>query len=100
VSQILLVLAAWLAAAAGFTALALAMDRHHEDVFGRGKAPGAARRWLRAGGSAGLLASLLASLAARGPAQGWVLWLGVLTAAALAVVLALSYGPAALHNRR
>ncbi|WP_298924483.1 DUF3325 family protein [uncultured Ramlibacter sp.] len=92
-SHAALVLFAWLAAACGFAALALAMDRHHEDAFGRGRTPGAARRWLRAGGSAGLLVSLLASLAVQGPTQGWVLWLGVLTAAALAVVLALSYGP-------
>ena len=39
----------------------------------------------------GLLLALAACLLERGPAQGWVLWLGVLTAAALAQMLALSY---------
>jgi hypothetical protein len=74
----------------GFTALALAMDRHHRDSYGGEPAP---RRvaWLRVLGTAGLLASLLASLQRQGATQGWVLWCGVLTAAALAVVLGQCY---------
>lgn len=88
----------WLAASCvaafgGFTALALAMDRHFEDLFGRGKTlSGTRRNGLRAAGAAALVLSLQASLASHGSAQGWVVWLGILTAAALAVVLLLSYG--------
>ena len=81
------------AAFAGFAALALAMDRHFEDLLGRGRKPGKLRPCLRAGGALGLAASLLACLAADGATQGWVLWLGVMTAAAMAVVLLLSYAP-------
>ena len=43
-------LVAFCGAFAGFTALSLAMDRHHEDSFGRGREPGARRPWLRLGG--------------------------------------------------
>lgn len=78
---------------AAFAALALAIDRHHEDAHGRGTSPGPRRRWLRAGGTAGLVLSLIASLGASGAVQGWVLWFGVLTASALAVVPVLSYAP-------
>jgi hypothetical protein len=87
----------WIAASCitafgGFTALALAMDRHFEDYYGRGKAPGPGwRHALRGAGTVALVLSLLASLASHGRSQGWVLWLGVLTAAALAVVVVLSY---------
>jgi hypothetical protein len=88
--QAALLAAAWCAAFAGFAALALAMDRHFEDSFGRGRRPGAARAWLRAGGGVALSASLIACLALQ-QSQGWVLWFGVMTAAALAVILLLSY---------
>ena len=40
-----------------------------------------------------LLLSLSASLGLQGPTQGWVLWLGMMTAAALAVVGIASYAP-------
>lgn len=86
--------AACSAAFGGFVALSLAMDRHHEDTYGRGTQPApGTRRWLRAGGTLGLLASLFASLAAAGRVQGWVFWLGALTAGALAVVLLQAYAP-------
>ncbi|MNP93850.1 hypothetical protein D3C85_63780 [compost metagenome] len=78
------------ASLAGFCALSLAMDRHSEDVFGRGHTPGAWRRWLQLGGTALLCLSLWASLEAAGGSVGWVLWLGALTAAALATVGLLS----------
>lgn len=82
---------------AGFCALSLAMDRHSEDVFGRGSSPGAWRRWLQLGGTALLCLSLGASLRATGPSIGWVLWLGALTAAAVATVGLLSYAPRRFH---
>ncbi|MEH3085324.1 MAG: DUF3325 family protein [Xylophilus ampelinus] len=93
---------AWLAAGAfsgslaAMAAFGLAMDRHFEDVFGRGRAPGRWRLPLRAAGVACLAAGLLASLALQGRAAGWVLWLGALTAAALATAAALSYVPRAV----
>ena len=78
---------------AAFAALALALDRHHEDAHGRGTSPGRRRPWLQLGGTAGLIVSLVASLAASGAVRGWVLWFGVLTASAIAVVLILSCAP-------
>jgi hypothetical protein len=92
-SPLLLAVSSLCAAFSGFTALGLAMGRHWEDSMGRGSEPGTLRRWLRLAGTAGLALSLLASLALQGPAQGWVLWLGMLTAGALAVVPMLSYAP-------
>jgi ABC-type enterochelin transport system permease subunit len=78
----------------GFAALSLAMDRHHEDVFGRGKEPSARlRNQLRGLGSFALLLSLIACVALRGATIGPVLWLGVLTAGAIALVLVLTYAP-------
>lgn len=85
------------ASLAGFCALSLAMDRHSEDVFGRGSTPGPWRRWLQLGGTALLCLSLGASLQASGPTIGWVLWLGALTAAAVATVGLLSYAPRRFH---
>jgi hypothetical protein len=84
---------AWCTAFSGFTALSLAMDRHHENSYGRGTSPGTRRPWLRIAGAFALLVSLLACLALKGATQGWVLWLGVLTAGALLVVGVLSYAP-------
>lgn len=80
------------AALAGFCALSLAMDRHWEQLHGRGAALAArARRKLRHAGSVGLLASLAACIALRGASQGWVAWAGMLTAAAVMLVLTLTY---------
>lgn len=85
------------ASLAGFCALSLAIDRHSEDVFGRGSTPGPWRRWLQLGGAALLCVSLGASLQASGRTIGWVLWLGSLTAAAAATVGLLSYAPRRFH---
>jgi drug/metabolite transporter (DMT)-like permease len=93
VSAWTLAVAAVCMAFSGFAALGLAMDRHHEDSYGRGSSPGARRPWLRVAGTFGLLLSLAACLRIQGPPQGWVLWLGVLTAGALGVVGLLSYAP-------
>jgi 16S rRNA (cytosine967-C5)-methyltransferase len=78
----LLIATVFAASLAGFCALGLAMDRHSEDVFGRGSTPGPWRRWLQLGGGVALCLSLVASLRAAGHSIGWVLWLGALTAAA------------------
>lgn len=81
-------------ACSGFAALSLAMDRHHEDVFGRGKEPTARRRTqLRGAGALALLLSLVVCVALRGATIGPVLWLGVLTAGALVLVAVLTWLP-------
>ena len=95
--QPVLLVLAFASALTGFASLSLAMDRHHEDCHGRGNLLGRAkRRGLQAGGTLGLLVALWAAIAVDGPAQGWVLWLGALTASALVTVLTLSYAPRAL----
>lgn len=85
------------ASLAGFCALSLAMDRHSEDVFGRGSTPGPWRRWLQLGGALLLCLSLGASLQAAGSALGWVLWFGALTATALTTVGLLGYAASRFH---
>ena len=89
---ICLALLALSSALAGFCALSLAMERHWEQLHGRGAAlAGRTRRRLRDAGMVGLLASLAACIALRGGGQGWVAWAAMLTAAALVLVLAVSY---------
>ncbi|MFT4253515.1 MAG: DUF3325 domain-containing protein [Caulobacter sp.] len=78
---------------AGFSALSLAMPRHHSALVGGPLSP-RRRLALKAGGWTGLGASLAASLAAWGPAYGVIGWLGLLTAAAALVLLAQTYAPA------
>jgi hypothetical protein len=75
---------------AGFTALALAMDRHHRQVWRR-TASGRTRILLRAAGILGLGLSLATCIVQSGWSVGLVLWLGVLTAATLAVVVGLAW---------
>jgi hypothetical protein len=84
--------AALAGAFSGFAFLGLALDRHWADIHGRGSEPSPSRRrQLRWCGAGQLLLSLLACLALRGNAQGWVLWLGALTAAGWMAVLILTY---------
>jgi len=79
---------------AGFAALALAMDRHYADAFGRGEAPSASlRRTLQWTGALGLALSLAAIVADAGWALGSIVWCGALTLAALALALLLAYVP-------
>lgn len=92
-SPTLLPLAASTAALGGFYALGLAMDRHYEDSFGRGRSPGRARRWLQGAGAVALLLSMLLCFSLKGGGQGPVLWCGLLTVSALLVSLTLSYAP-------
>jgi hypothetical protein len=80
-------------ALAGFLCLGLAMDRHWEQLHGRGTEPRPAlKRWLHLGGIGGLVVSLLACIALRGAGQGWVAWAGMLTVAAVALALTFTYG--------
>jgi hypothetical protein len=78
---------------AGFAALCLAMDRHHEQVLGRRRIAPGRRRALRLAGTLLLLASPLPCLVLAGWGGGSVLWCGMLTAAALLLTLALPYAP-------
>ncbi|SUE42570.1 DUF3325 domain-containing protein [Roseomonas gilardii] len=80
---------------AGFTGLCLAMERHHEQVFGVRRIPRLRRLGLTGGGWLLLTGSLLPLLTAQGTGAGAgiTLWLGLLTAAALALALLLSYAP-------
>ena len=86
-----MIAAALVAALAGFAALGLAMHKHHRAVFGEP----ASRRLMIALRSTGwvlLALSFAASVAGSGWAVGPVLWLGLLTLAALAVALLLTFG--------
>ena len=78
-------------ALAGFATLALSMWKHHRDLFGK---PPSRRRALalRSMGWALLGLSFAACVLQSGWAVGPVLWLGVLTAAALTITLTLTYG--------
>lgn len=78
---------------AGFAALCLAMERHHGEVFGIRRIPPRRRLALRLVGWLLLAASFPACIAGWGWAFGSVVWCGVLTAAALPIVLLLPYRP-------
>ena len=91
-------LAAPILALAGFAALALSMHKHHRDLFG-----GPPSRWralaLRSLGWMLLGLSCAACILESGWAVGPVLWLGVLTGAALMAVLTLTYRPWSVPGR-
>ncbi|NPD16989.1 DUF3325 family protein [Xinfangfangia sp. D13-10-4-6] len=75
---------------AGFTALALAMPRHHEELWGGKPGPLARRLW-QAGGALALLASLILALATWPNAPVAVsAWAGLLTLAAFALAMVLT----------
>lgn len=78
---------------AGFAGLCLAMERHHEQVFGVRRIPPRRRHGLAWGGWLLLAASLLPVSLAHGAGPGITLWTGLLTAAALMLALLLSYAP-------
>ncbi len=81
---------AWLLAVAGFTALALSMDRHHRDVFGLFPS-----RWrcrgLRLAGWTALTAGMACCISGWGIAYGVIAGVGVLAAAAAPPLFWLSY---------
>lgn len=77
---------------AGFAALALAMDRHHHARTGA-RPVKSRKRLLQLAGSLALILSFAASVAAWGWAYGPIYWLGLLTAGAAPVLLALTYAP-------
>lgn len=79
----------------GLTALALAMDRHH-DMLARPWRGRLVRLILRLGGIALLAGALVGATDRAGSSQGVILWLGALTPSALVVIgtLSLVRGPA------
>ncbi|TWI61165.1 uncharacterized protein DUF3325 [Pseudoduganella lurida] len=95
----LFIIAALAATAAGFAALALAIDRHWEAIHGRGSEPTATgRRNLRLLGSVALVLSLWCCLQVRSTGQAVVLWCGVLSVGAWLAVALFTY--AARHAGR
>lgn len=79
----------------GFSAIALSMRRHHQDVFvmplgRRRKQMLAAIGWLLLG------ASIWPAVAGQGISVGIPFWFGIITLAALIVVMSLTYGPSAV----
>lgn len=84
----------------GLVAVALAMDRHHEQWLHRHAGP-RMRLVLGAGGTAALGISLACALAGLGNALGVLIWLGLLTPAALAVAGTLTWlAPGRATRRR
>ncbi|MEM7120381.1 MAG: DUF3325 domain-containing protein [Pseudomonadota bacterium] len=77
---------------AGFACLALAMDRHHRQLWQRPVGQGR-RAMLRLAGATLLTTSLVACSAAAGWSTGLVLWFCVLTASGLAFVVLLPLAP-------
>ena len=82
---------------AGFTALCLAMERHHAEHFGKqATAPQRRARWRWLGWTL-LAISFVLCVQARGWGLGIVLWVGTLTASSLVLVLGLlPYRPQAI----
>jgi hypothetical protein len=79
---------------AGMALLCLAMDRHHQQVWGREPSPGQ-RLGLRGAGALLLALALVPCVAAWSASVGGVLWLGFLSAAVLPLVFMLPYAPRA-----
>lgn len=80
-----------------FAALSLAMDKHARDVLGASRATPRLCRALRIAGWIGLAVAFALAVLDSGWNLGPVLWLGALTASALALVLwLLPYAPRAV----
>lgn len=77
---------------AGFVALALAMSRHHRQVW-NGEASKHTRILLRIAGAAGLVSAFAVCIRYAGWSVGPVLTLGLLSVAGAAVVLLLTFSP-------
>ena len=87
-------MAALMLSYAGFACVALAMDRHYEQVSGNEFTTRRLRRGLRGVASALVAVGLIACLQAWGAAVASLVWLGMLSCGAVGVTLTLSYRPA------
>lgn len=93
-SGVLYMVAVFALCHAGFGALSVAMQRHYADMHGRGQeAPPALRRRLQAAGAGALVLAFGAAVLNAGGGHGPLVWLGGMTAAALALMLLLTYAP-------
>ncbi|UBM26847.1 DUF3325 domain-containing protein [Pseudomonas sp. p1(2021b)] len=77
---------------AGMVGLCQGLERHYKQVWGRA-CPSLLRRSLRGGGWAALAISLLLCAEAWGWAMGPVAWFGMISLAAVVLVLLLPYWP-------
>ncbi|WP_340115251.1 DUF3325 domain-containing protein [Pelagibius sp. 7325] len=76
----------------GFAGLALAQERHARQALQR-TLSNRLQQWFRMSGALCLSAALIACITAAGTASGIVLWCGVLSAAAVALLLMLCLAP-------
>lgn len=90
--------ASLLAALGAWSALALSMDRHFEDCYGRGAERRTRPALLQCAGWLGLAVSLAAAWLARGPVIGSVLWFGILSLSGIAVVSVGTFQPRRLRH--
>lgn len=88
----MITLLAFFLAIIGFASLALSMHRHHRDLF---SCPPSRLRSVGFSliGWCLLISSFWVCIVSSGWAIGPVLWVGILTIAALIIVLALTFGP-------
>lgn len=77
---------------AGMTGLALALDRHHRQVYAC-DAPPRRRMRLRVAGALMLALGMLPCVVLWGPGAGLVAWVGMLTIGALLPAMLLPYWP-------
>lgn len=84
----------------GMLALALAMDRHYEQLTGLREVPGARRRWLRWMGALQLVAVGTVCQQAWGGSVGMVACLGFWSVGAVVAVALLSAWPRAWRLER
>ena len=89
-SALLLHCGTFAACVTGMAWLALGMEVHARQVWGRALAAAAARR-LRAFGATALLAGLVCALAADHPTMAVLVWIMAMAAAALAIALTLAW---------
>lgn len=85
-----MLLVGFVLAAAGFTSLAFAMERHEKQLWAN--TPSSRRRWsLRSAGTGLIIGSMLGCVQSSGWSIGLVEWVGLLTLTAIGVVLGLIY---------
>jgi hypothetical protein len=96
-----MVLLALMLTGAGSLLLCLSMNKHWKQLLPARAYRSRARPWLRAGGYTALVIALWLSIEARGGVIGSALFCGFLTAAVVAIALALPYlhrGPGTHRN--
>jgi|EndMetStandDraft_4_1072995.scaffolds.fasta_scaffold05873_7 hypothetical protein len=86
----MIALATFLLSLAGLAALALAMKKHHRDLWGQ-PAPPARTLALRGAGWLLVSASLSVAVISNGVLAGIALWLGMVTITGLAVAMTLTF---------